>query len=108
MYKRQQQNKPAKPQKPAAAPRQASAINPELDENVNGKMIRQDVYKRQLVSLAVLILAQSHPDQHPFDLARQGGNTLQLVIGDPVSYTHLDVYKRQPLLRGDVTTAMLS
>ena len=37
---RPQQNKPAKPQKPAAAPRQASAINPELDENVNGKMIR--------------------------------------------------------------------
>ena len=32
----------AKPQapKPAPAPRQASTINPELDENVNGKMIR--------------------------------------------------------------------
>ncbi len=31
--------KPAKPV-PASAPRQASSINPELDENVNGKMIR--------------------------------------------------------------------
>ena len=35
-------NQAAKPQapKPAPAPRQASTINPELDENVNGKMIR--------------------------------------------------------------------
>ena len=34
--------KPAKPAKPAPAPvpRKASSINPELDENVNGKMIR--------------------------------------------------------------------
>lgn len=36
---RPKQAKPAKPA-PAPAPRQASAINPELDENVNGKMIR--------------------------------------------------------------------
>ena len=35
-----QQQKPAKQPPKPAAPRQASAINPELDENVNGKMIR--------------------------------------------------------------------
>lgn len=34
-----QATKPQAP-KPAPAPRQASTINPELDENVNGKMIR--------------------------------------------------------------------
>ena len=35
-----QQQKPAKQPPKPAAPRQASAINPELDEDVNGKMIR--------------------------------------------------------------------
>ena len=45
-------------------------------------MANLDVYKRQAV-------------QRALEFAKKDGNTLVIVTADPVSYTHLDVYKRQ-------------
>ena len=75
-------------------------------------MVQQDVYKRQVETTAEDYSRQMKVNRHPSTGAIQSiwskaqgllqavgeGNrlTLEWYAPGPVSYTHLDVYKRQP------------
>ena len=58
----------------------------------------EDVYKRQVIGWDELTNSSFLPEESII-LGWQGMGTAALKAAETVSYTHLDVYKRQPMCR---------